>query len=362
MINDKKQIPEEGQVALYGAGMVGVSIYYAIKTLYRNCNITSFIVSKKEGNPREIDHTPVVSLEEFSASDVEILVAVPEIHHNAIAAELERRDLKKYICIDSAMEASLMEKYYEKIRCFPSLHSYISGEKSADIDVYMTRFHRDTPLKNSYEFPEWIYPIQAGAALTKEYIADIGDNTGDNISEKNVNYSELSVMYWLGKNAIKENIPDKYLGMFHYRRILDIKGEDLYRIEKNGIDIILPYPTVHYPSINEHHKRYVKDSDWEAMICALKELTPEYAEKMPHIFSQPYFYNYNMFVAKSHIFKEFCDWMFPILRRTEELSSPKGWERADRYIGYLGENLTTLYFMYHKNYLKIVHTGRIMLI
>ncbi|MCI8889418.1 MAG: DUF4422 domain-containing protein [Hungatella sp.] len=42
-----------------------------------------------------------------------------------------------------------------------------------------------------------------------------------------------------------------------------------------------------------------------------------------------------MFIAKEGIFRDYCDWLFPILRRTEELSSPKGWERADRYIGYL---------------------------
>lgn len=33
--------------------------------------------------------------------------------------------------------------------------------------------------------------------------------------------------------------------------------------------------------------------------------------------------------------------LFPILERTEQLSIPRGWERCDRYIGYLGENLMT---------------------
>ena len=98
------------------------------------------------------------------------------------------------------------------------------------------------------------------------------------------------------------------------------------------------------------------------MVSAIEELAPEYARMMPDIFSQPYFYNYNMLIAKRRIFDEFCGWMFPILKRTEELSSPRGWERADRYIGYLGENLTTLYFMYHKNHWKIAHVGRLMLV
>ena len=54
-----------------------------------------------------------------------------------------------------------------------------------------------------------------------------------------------------------------------------------------------------------------------------------------------------MLIAKKKVFQDYCNWLFPILARTEELSEPKGWERADRYIGYLGENLMTLYFMYY---------------
>ena len=83
---------------------------------------------------------------------------------------------------------------------------------------------------------------------------------------------------------------------------------------------------------------------------------------MPEIMAQPYFYNYNMFIARREVFSDFCGWLFPILERIEELSVPAGRQRADRYIGYLGENLTTLYFMYHKNHRKIAHVGRLMLV
>ncbi len=51
-----------------------------------------------------------------------------------------------------------------------------------------------------------------------------------------------------------------------------------------------------------------------------------------------------------------CEWLFPILERVEELSVPRGSERADRYIGYMGETLETLYFMANSNKLNIVHT------
>lgn len=168
----------------------------------------------------------------------------------------------------------------------------------------------------------------------------------------------MSFLHYIGgKHATAE-----YMGLFHYRRILDVQDEDLYRFKENDIDVILPYPTIHEPNIGEHHRRYLNDSDWEAMLKALEECAPDYAAALPDIFAKQYFYNYNMLIAKEEIFKDYCNWMFPILKRTEELSIPKGNERADRYIGYLGENLTTLYFMYHQKDYKIVHAGRRMLI
>ena len=358
-----------GEIALYGAGMVAVSVYYAIKTLYPECQVISFIVSEKKDNPDRIGQIPVLSLDEFckhkEKDQVRILVAAPENHHQAITRELKKRGLRDVICIDSRKEAVLMERYYERIKQFPSIHSYHhkgQERKSISLKVYMAKFHKDQPLENAWEMPGWVSPIQAGAALTDRSVAHIKDNTGDNISEKNGNYSELSALYWIWKNEEHGERVHDYLGLFHYRRILEVTEEDMACMAENDIDIILPYPTIHYPSINEHHRRYVKDQDWEAMISALEELEPEYARAMPEIFAQPYFYNYNMFIARRKIFDEFCGWLFPVLKRTEELSSPKGWERADRYMGYLGENLTTLYFMYHKNDLRAAHAGRLMLV
>lgn len=360
------------KLALYGAGMVGVSVCEAIKTLYENCEITAFLVTEKEGNPSTIFGIPVISLNEFNGKHVKILIATPENHHDVIAAELERRNLTDYICIDSEKEAILMERYYHAIHKFPSLHVCPPGNVKASMEVYMTRFHKDKPLKKPYTPPPWVRPIQAGAALTDERITELRDDSGDNISDKNGNYSELTALYWVGRHGghLQDagtlqppySAGNLYLGLFHYRRVLDIGEEDLYRIEGNDIDVVLPFPTVHFPAIDEHHRRYVREQDWEAMVQALRELAPEYERSMSCIFSRPYFYNFNMFIAKEHIFRDYCDWLFPILQRTEELSTPRGWERRDRYVGYLGENLTTLYFMYHQNNFRIAHTGRLMLI
>lgn len=229
--------------------------------------------------------------------------------------------------------------------------------------VFMAKFYRDKVLEKAVDIPVWMMPVQAGAILTGERVADVLDSWGRNISYKNPNYCELTVLYWIWKNCIlsNSNRDIKYYGLFHYRRWLDINDEDIKYIVKNDIDVILPYPTLHEPDIKEHYMRYIKETDWDAVLQALKELSPEYYAAYDIVFSQEYLYNYNILVAKTEVLQAYCEWLFPILERVEELSLPKGSERADRYIGYIGENLLTLYFMYHKKTLNIVHTGRIML-
>lgn len=231
------------------------------------------------------------------------------------------------------------------------------------IQVYMAKFDKDKPLKNPQVLPEWLIPIQVGAALTQEKVADVSDDIGDNISSKNANYCELTALYWIWKNCLPEKDEgiDRYFGLFHYRRWLDIENADLRRIFDGNIDVVLPFPTMHEPDIRTHHARYVKEADWAAMLQALGELAPEYYAAYEKIFSQEYLYNYNILIAKEDVFRRYCEWLFPILARVEELSLPKGSERADRYIGYLGENLLTLYFMYHREELNMVCTGRKML-
>ena len=75
------------------------------------------------------------------------------------------------------------------------------------------------------------------------------------------------------------------------------------------------------------------------------------------VLEQEYLYNYNIILAKRRVLEEYCAWLFPILFRAEEINDPKGRKLPDRFIGYLGENLETLYFNYHKDRLWITHTG-----
>lgn len=363
-------------LAVYGAKSIALGVYWAVKELYPEYPLCSFLVSSLQNNSSVLAGLPVRELEKFSQGlsskekdNIHVLIGTPEDIHPEIVAALEQYGFCHYTCIDSRREAKLMEQYFIRKQIFPSIHTLKPGTEAVHLKVFMARFYKDRHLQNEYEIPDWLHSLQVGADLTMQRVAEYADNTGDNISGKNVNYCELTALYWIWKNKLMLSLPgdknnelnNEYFGLFHYRRILDITGEDLFRFSENDIDVILPYPTIHEPDISEHHARYMKEEDWQAMLQALTELQPEYAKAANAIFKQPYFYNYNIVIAKKEVLSDYCVWLFPILKRTEELSVPKGCERADRYIGYLGENLMTLYFLYHKNDLNIFHTGRLML-
>ena len=185
------------------------------------------------------------------------------------------------------------------------------------LEVYAAKFYKDKPQCGIYRLLEWVVPIQAGMALTQERVADVLDNNGENISCMNANYCELTALYWIWKN-----------------RLVDA-GDDT--------------------------GRYIRDKAWEAVLQVIKELAPGYYKVCGKIFGQEYFYSYNILIARAGGLKRYCEWLLPLLERVEEPSVPKESERGDRYIGYIGENLLTRYFMYHSETLKIVHTGRLML-
>ncbi len=380
----------EAKIIIYGAKSIALGIGEAVRKLYPENPPLCFLVGSLQGNPSMLMGLRVREIEEFvSATGQEnlggfhVLVGTPEDMHQDIAGILRRYGFYNYTCMDSRKEAALMERYFNRLEIFPSVHSLPSGNGRISLQVYLAKSAKDKKLSRAFSQPEWAVPIQVGAELTDLRTGELTDHTACgrsveyessndlqndscasySISAKNGNYCELTALYWIWKNRLCSSLgeAEEYYGLFHYRRILDISDEDLRRMKAAGTDVLLQYPTLHEPDISEHHERYMKEGDWEAMLRALRELQPEYAQAFPKILAQPYFYNYNLIVAKRRVLADYCAWLFPVLERTEQFSTPRGCERADRYIGYLGESLMTLYFLHHKEDLKIRHTGRLML-
>lgn len=355
-------------ISIYGAQSIALGLFESLKILYPEKNVVNFLVTNKADNVSLLAGLPVVQIDDFAGrineeqkSEFEIWIATPESVQASIIDTLINYGFINYVVVTSLMWGDIVAKYHEKKGDIVCLRNLSYGAEKAKVSGFQALSHKDQKLTDTYETPNWLIPIQSGASLTSLELADYKDNTGDNISYKNGNYCELTGLYWMWKNELAIQREDSgcgtaaYHAFMQYRRILDICDEDFRRIAANDIDVVLPFPMPYENGIDEHHKRYLKESDWNALVKAMEELYPDYAKAFLDILKQRYLYNYNIILAKNEILMEYCQWLFPLLARTEQLSVPKGDERSDRYIGYMGETLETLFFMKNKERFKIAH-------
>lgn len=384
---------------IYGAGIVATSIYKAIKTLYQKKPLFFLVSDAVEGrpddNPIEIDGLPVKRLSEWQHEcdtsgtivlPAHYLVVAPETHHSAIAASLHSMGIEdSHICLfTSVLENQFMDAYYSSLSDCNTVSALVEKQgqtkyeqesneaetdtaafhqsaaflyDAADIQVFQAKCHVDRALQHSIQTPSYVCPIQVGADLTEERIAKLCDNTGENISAKNRNYCELTATYYAWKNN-----KAAYKGLCHYRRIFEIDDGQMQSLleRRADWDVILPYPSIHYPNISTQHLRYIKEADWEAMLQALEDTAPDYLEAYQRLIEngEQSFFNFNMLIARAEVFDDYCSFLFSVLERAEALTTPKGWERSDRFAGYMGENLTTIYFLKNRDKLKIAYAGK----
>ncbi len=226
---------------------------------------------------------------------------------------------------------------------------------------------------------EFLFPIQVGSALEgRHFVNMLHDDTGDNISELNRRYCELTAHYWAWKNEAAD-----YFGFFHYRRYLsfgkknsrpyeiqlrpDIKTleymnydpENMRNIIENH-DAILPMQENMYVSAYNHYKNsdnhYIEDLDIvRDIIC---DLSPELTQSCSEYFNSGLLYFGNIFIMKKELFYNYCNWLFTILN---EFDKRKGLTGDSRVNGYLGERLFGVYctWLKKKREMRITELPRV---
>ena len=72
-------------------------------------------------------------------------------------------------------------------------------------------------------------PVQMGHAIHPA-CGYIGDDTGENISERNANFCELTGLYWAA-----HNIDSDYIGIVHYRRYFASRKKSIFDAKKRRV-------------------------------------------------------------------------------------------------------------------------------
>lgn len=213
------------------------------------------------------------------------------------------------------------------------------------------------------------YPIQCGKNSNDIDLGIIGDNTGDNISDRNRYYSEITGLYWAWKNL--KNI--EYIGLCSYRRFFNYKRhafsvvktlniKDVKQIDEIEIpnlhkilasyDVIIPRPYIYPYSIRNVCRMNYRNEDFEILQSVIHELSPEY----DMTFRNYYYMNnkmigHNMFIWSWDNFDKYCNWVFPILFEVEKRINPVNYPKNQvRVFGYMHEILLGIFI--EKNKLK----------
>ena len=258
-------------------------------------------------------------------------------------------------------------------------------EKKPDIKIFVS--HRIDLDSETIDNPLYVN-VRCGAVFDKRENVDmLGDDTGDNISEKRDSFCELTVMYWAWKNVKAD-----YYGLCHYRRYLSFAEDEISeRMNKNAVDankifyienyiteqsiikhalnaekmlstirdvdvITSPAETVNtmtdgpFISVYDLCEKRSRDFDMhgiDVMLDIIKQYYPKYYKCATKYMEGNSVKFYNCFVMKKEYFNELCEFMFGVLFRVEKQLDTKDYNVwKTRMPGFMGEHLIGIYLLY----------------
>lgn len=210
-----------------------------------------------------------------------------------------------------------------------------------------------------YRMPEdpMYMPIQVGKALHPD--VELGerfvpDNTGDNISDRNAYYSELTALYWMWKNCDAD-----YLGLAHYRRHFATENrwkrmtasdrfdriathDDVESVlVKSGAKIIVPSKRHYYiETVYSHYSHTFDGRQFDEMRKILTQMDPQFIPAFDKLMQSRSVHIFNMFIMRRDRFDEYCAWMFPLIDELTKRIPPESYDAfGSRYPGRVSERL-----------------------
>ncbi len=173
----------------------------------------------------------------------------------------------------------------------------------------------------------------------------IGDDIGDNISDLNPFYSELTGLYWIWRNI--QDIT--YVGLCHYRRWfindnrIAMNKQEYLGILKNN-DAIVPKHAECPMDYRSYFGKAHNVKDLDAIGEAIKKLYPDYFESYEKAMGGYVFYGGNLFVTSLKILKAYSEWLFNIFALAGENIDVSSYDDYHKRIyGFLSEQLFYVY-------------------
>ena len=202
-------------------------------------------------------------------------------------------------------------------------------------------------------------PILNGSKLCDDDFGYLRDDSGDNISDLNEYYAELTGEYWVWKNSDADIV-----GFCHYRRFFAKNLLLNKKIDKKEIEDILVNFDIIMPKRNNLTKTNFENiagsyNDWgygtnpleyKKLRNIIKNFYPDYLDAFDSVLVSKWCYWYNMFICKKELADKYFTWLFDILKKMENEVNFDDYENK-RVLGFLSERLLTVFII--KNQLNV---------
>lgn len=345
----------EQNIYIVGAHSRARTLGTYLTKLHPDIRIAAYLYDNQEPNPEELDGVPVLYFDEATRlqPDWPVYLGIRGVYHGGLTEKLRRMGMKKIIPVTPDLDRELRNRFLEiyfaeRGREYPKL---AGSDDSACI--YVARSVFDKPLRQEYRLSEFQREIQVGAALTDQRICGLTDDTGENISERNRQFCELTALYWIWKNGGQEIV-----GLEHYRRHFLMGERWLAKMRDREIDVILPTPLYVAPSIADNYRERHVASDWDFMMDYMRRIYPEHYMEAQRFFGTNLYSPCNMFIMRKRVLDDLCAWLFPILFICAEHGGRREDGYQNRYPGFLSERLMTFFFEKNRDRYRVVYADK----
>ncbi len=363
----------ERKFYVFGAHSRAQTLVAYIQYLYPETKVCAYLVNNSEKNPEWVDGAPVLKLDKETKlySEYPVFIGTRSVYHK----DLERvaRDFgMKHIYpvtveLDRKLRNLYLQKYFlemgrnfSKIEDEKSLGEALKiyrkeGDGKRKVCVYVAKSIFDKPLQKETELADYETIIQVGAALTGKRLEENGiiDSVGENISDRNKQFCELTGLYWIWKHAAEDIV-----GLVHYRRHFMLPRDWKTFMQCYGIDVILPVPLYVAPSVGGNYRERHVSEDWDIMMNYLKQHNPDEFRQAEEVFGKNLYSPCNMFIMRREVLNDLCKWMFPIIETVAAQQGTREDAYQNRYPGFLSERLITLFFEMNRDRYKVVYADK----
>lgn len=369
------------KIYIFGAHSRAQTTAVYLQTIYPEISVEAYLYDNEEKNPESVRGIKVLCVCKDSNlhTDYPVYIGTRGIYHQQIAERLMKIGFTDIypvtVNLDQQLRNAFMEKHFTEIkREFIRIDSLQEAEKgraygddsgeragrkvrkkSKSATVYVAVSKYDRSLGHYYRLAPYEQEIKTGATFWESNLSEaaITDNIGDNISDKNRQFCELTALYWIWKHGGEDII-----GLAQYRRHFILPEDWILRMEENDIDVILPVPLYVAPNIAGNYKSRHDPSDWDSMMAYLKRQDIEEYKDAETFFQTNLYSPCNMFIMRRWVLDELCTWLFPILFTVVEQGGQKEDSYCNRYPGFLSERLITFFFERHRGSYKVVYCDK----